>query len=446
MSEVNILSEVKTRLGITGTYQDGLLNGYIDDVKAFLKDAGVPTDVIESNASFGVIARGVSDTWNYGSGDGEYSKMFFQRAEQLRRDAIDHKPYKTLDFVKDYFYEISFDNIDYDFGYAYMKEKQPIINGGCSAVRNGNWYGRNLDWTYDENNEFLVRTKRTNGRYASIGFSCSSNGLTGDDYYKIIPFMMLDGINECGVIANTNVVPCDKGITSKTTPLISEEIEICSMMLVRYILDHFVSANEAVNYIKNYMSVYVPTTLLKMGYETHLMVADENETYLVEFYGNETVVTEMDKAYMTNFYLSDVTLNDDGTVYTPASDGHRASENNISDCGSGLERYNLIVENYDTSNTKDGMRELMNKLKYTKAYDLNTEPFWFTEFVGINGLTVDSQVDDFSDVVTQAKKLFDHRIRNGKTWHTTHSVVYDIANRELSAIVQEDGEVLNYAL
>lgn len=87
MSDAELLEAVKLRLGITGTFQDDLLSGYIDDVKNFLKDAGVPTDVINSNASLGVITRGVADTWNYGSGDGEYSKMFFQRAEQLRRNA-----------------------------------------------------------------------------------------------------------------------------------------------------------------------------------------------------------------------------------------------------------------------------------------------------------------------------------------------------------------------
>lgn len=84
MTEVNMLSEVKTRLGITGTFQDAALQGFIDDVKNFLMDAGVPEDVISSRASVGVIARGVADTWNYGSGDGEFSQMFCQRAEQLR--------------------------------------------------------------------------------------------------------------------------------------------------------------------------------------------------------------------------------------------------------------------------------------------------------------------------------------------------------------------------
>lgn len=88
MTEVELLEQIKLRLGITGTYQDDLLQGYIDDVKAFLLDAGVPESVLLSNASVGVISRGVADTWNYGSGDGEFSKMFFQRAEQLRHKVM----------------------------------------------------------------------------------------------------------------------------------------------------------------------------------------------------------------------------------------------------------------------------------------------------------------------------------------------------------------------
>ena len=432
-----MLEKVKTMLGITGTYQDGTIQGYIDEVKQFLLDGGVDASIVNADTSAGIIARGVADLWNYGSGEGKLSVYFMQRATQLALKKASNEPYSTLNFVKNYLYEIVYDNIDYEYAYAYMKEKQPFINGGCSSVRNGNWYGRNFDWKYDENAEFLVRTPRANGRYASIGLAANTTD------YKIVPFMMLDGINECGVVANTNVVPADKGVTSGTVPLISKEIEICSLMLVRYILDHFTTATEAVNYIKGYASVYVPTTLLDMGYETHLMIADESDTYLVEFYGNETVVTLMDKPYMTNFYLSDVTLNADDTVYTPADEGHSASENNISANGSGLERYNLIVENYDTCGTKDGMRELMNKLKYTKAYEGAER---FTEFVGINGLTVNNKADDFADVVAQAEKLYEYRIRNGKTWFTTHSAVYDIENRKVSVIVQEDGEVLNYEL
>ena len=58
-----MLEQVKTLLGITGNYQDDTINEYIIEVKGFLADAGVPEQYICA----GVVARGVSDLWNYGA-------------------------------------------------------------------------------------------------------------------------------------------------------------------------------------------------------------------------------------------------------------------------------------------------------------------------------------------------------------------------------------------
>lgn len=74
-----VLDDVKNALGVTGDYQDNTLNLYIDEVKAFLKDAGVP----EAKQTSGVIARGVADLWNYGAGEGKLSSYFIMRASQL---------------------------------------------------------------------------------------------------------------------------------------------------------------------------------------------------------------------------------------------------------------------------------------------------------------------------------------------------------------------------
>lgn len=77
------LKQVKDALGIVGTYQDDTLQVYFDEAVAFLKDAGVP----EAKITAGVVARGVSDLWNYGVGDGRLSPYFMQRAAQLSYDS-----------------------------------------------------------------------------------------------------------------------------------------------------------------------------------------------------------------------------------------------------------------------------------------------------------------------------------------------------------------------
>ena len=73
------LNDVKNALGITGNYQDATLQVYFDEVVAFLMDAGVA----QANITSGIVARGVSDLWNYGGAEGKLSDYFIKRATQL---------------------------------------------------------------------------------------------------------------------------------------------------------------------------------------------------------------------------------------------------------------------------------------------------------------------------------------------------------------------------
>jgi len=74
-----LLTDIKNALGITGEYQNNTLSVYVNEVIAFLVDAGVA----ETHITSGLVARGVADLWNYGSGDGKFSQYFVQRAAQL---------------------------------------------------------------------------------------------------------------------------------------------------------------------------------------------------------------------------------------------------------------------------------------------------------------------------------------------------------------------------
>lgn len=79
MTEAEMLTSVKNALGIQGNYQDDTLTEYINEVVGFLIDSGVK----QNNITAGIVARGVSDLWSYGSGDGKLSAYFMQRAAQL---------------------------------------------------------------------------------------------------------------------------------------------------------------------------------------------------------------------------------------------------------------------------------------------------------------------------------------------------------------------------
>ena len=87
----------------------------------------------------------------------------------------------------------------------------------CSAVRNGNFYGRNLDLDYADVPEFVIKVaaKESEGRYASIGMAAILT-LKSGEVDKVseadliaLPNMTFDGINENGVAMNSNVAPAD---------------------------------------------------------------------------------------------------------------------------------------------------------------------------------------------------------------------------------------------
>lgn len=83
MTDSELLKSVKNALGITDDFQNATLKIYIDECKCFLKSAGVSDKIINSKSAVGVICRGVTDLWDYGSGGGKLSDYFFQRAIQL---------------------------------------------------------------------------------------------------------------------------------------------------------------------------------------------------------------------------------------------------------------------------------------------------------------------------------------------------------------------------
>ena len=83
MTEAELLIEVKKGLGVTGPTQDGTILRHLKDVKAYMASAGVRSDILESEASVGVILRGVADLWNLESGTVRFSPYFMQRLIQL---------------------------------------------------------------------------------------------------------------------------------------------------------------------------------------------------------------------------------------------------------------------------------------------------------------------------------------------------------------------------
>ena len=343
--------------------------------------------------------------------------MFKDVAEILKLEKEDGL---VLNKLTDLLYEVKFTALDYIFARDYFKTHFVPLKGGCTFIRNNNECGRNFDWFYNNEVEFIVETEAAFGRHASKGFAASMSELTKEsvalgvsgEMAKILPFRMTDGINDAGVFACINVVNAngamaidDKG----TNPEIELRDEVNIAMLVRYILDNFDSANKAAQYIKNYVRV-LPAFTKDGKYDAQIIVADRTSQMCINFIG--TKINWCYYSAVTNFRLYN-TIQILGLFDIDKSF--------IEDYGQGVERINSALDGVRAGNS---LRWVLDSVSYTHAYDNHSG--WLTEFAGINGATIHDNAA-LSELHLVAQEKFKQKSRDkGEIWHTTHSVVYDL--------------------
>lgn len=395
-----------------------------------------------------------------GMGKKHYSELMI-----LGSGGSEVNPNKTAtDIIKlrDYLFEARYNDIDYTRAYEYFREEPQIEPSGCSSFKAGNYYCRNLDWIYNEQAEFIVKVPHRNGLAASIAITGSLPELTNEfvtsgadsPLYSILPFRIVDGMNEYGLVMSQNVVPKDKG-ENVAEPTGSVDLEISGSMLTRYVLDHFKTADEAILFLEKHARIYCPKSIHDAGYELHFMIADKTKTYCLEIIENTLVDIDIsNKPIMTNFYLDGVTFNPDGGVYTPGTmtDEYDAFKTNgITKRGAGLERYNLINQELSGVTTLKQARDLLEAIKYSNAYRPETNPYWYGEFVD-GDYCVDTPAAVYEEIVPMYQYAFEHRTRTpGEptygTWHTVHSIIYEMDADKAYLVVQEDDkqefEILN---
>lgn len=353
--------------------------------------------------------------------------------------------YPEITKVEDYLYEITVDEMDEEYVVDFLRTPA----GYCSEVRNGNFIGRNFDWVFSNDVEFIVRTLPQPGRYASIGV-CNSlitkaemDAKKYSEHLKLVPFEMNDGINECGVYCGINIVPRgDKGLTIGTNPGLKK---LPNVAIPRFVLDKASSAKEAVALLNTrdiYSIVYGDEAI-----ETHVLIADAEDTFIVEFIDNKLVAIpyEDKKAIMTNFYLSG--WNGEIKAKWLGNTDEEIKTTGLTDHADGLERYLILEDGLDSVTSIDSAIDLMKSVFYTKAYDTTMNPFWYSELTGTLGRTIYSTEEDFAPIVDVWVQMYEHREReNSQTWQTVHCSCYDIANKSFKIIAQEGSTEHEYSL
>lgn len=356
--------------------------------------------------------------------------------------------------VADQLYEVTCD--DYDYNYLFEEGCGNIdFVAGCSAIKEGNYLGRNFDFVAGDYAEIVVQTPAKEDRYATVGTVGGLFWLTTDfmesgldeDAKQLIPLMLLDGINEKGLAVEINCVNSADvgGLTMHTNPGKEEVPELC---MVRYLLDHAASADEAIELMK---SVDIVNTrdvmgLVSKNFEIHFLIADKDKSYVVEFDnskpdGEKLVVLE-DESVMTNFYLH--LADTDKGIYP--------------DNSMGVERYRKLVDNRSSVNSVETMKELMQSIRFSNSNRLDGEydpgknfdnPYTCLSdhpVFGDNPINYANHRENLDEIVKIMKRdeaevtelLKDPELNNpNNLWVTSHNTVFDLENKTMSIAVYE---------
>ena len=296
----------------------------------------------------------------------------------------------------------------------YYEQADSAVAGGCSARRRGALVERNYDWAYDESAVFVLSVGPGEGRFASVGVASAGTHLTEEfvtsgkwsRYYKVLPGRTLDGINENGVVCEINVVPTNGSPWETRT----DGRDLNAIGAVRWVLDHATDAGMAAQELAK--RVYIPEAMKRMGYSAHFTVCDADETWIVED-GDAVKCPGGVPPVVTNF-----------RVMNPAEP-----------YGTGYERYSMLT------NAAVSITSAWFRAAYRRPFSRPTE--FAAPGVGTHDETDKLLAWAEANVPKGAPESL---TRNGRSWQTVHTSVYDIGAKTLKVAVQETDDWYVFAV
>ncbi len=379
---------------------------------------------------------------------------------------------KKLD---DYLYQVEYDDYNFDSIANVINESFAPPKAACSQVRKGNFIARNFDWYINQDATAILRVKGNSERFASVGVSGAYplfkqvNGKldTAENDLGQMMFYTVDGINEKGVYVGVNVAPTGETSMDKskwkpyawgvgaayTNPESKTHYNV--MFLARYILDYASSVDDAIEKIEA-IDWFEPYNFTSDGgtQSFHWIIADRTKNVVIEFIDNKLKYLLTDKVdepslatIMTNF--------SNGIM---ADSKQQKKDSLIQYLAAGLERYDILFNNYDKAETSfNGMKNLIKKVWYSHAFtdSVQSENFLFTEYAGAQkgdgggiyhaedlyknkDLANDSA---FASIVDNNHNRFADKSNwhtpDTKLWYTTHSIVYNLETKSFEIILHE---------
>lgn len=303
------------------------------------------------------------------------------------------KPYLSLERVARYLYNVSFAD-------APDTDAEDFAPAMCSSYVQGGKLYRNLDWNYDNTATFHIRLPGIEGLAFAAGLTDTE---LNDELIAQLPYRMVDGVNEHGIMVSTHVLYNDwQWHGGGNTPL--TRLPYLALSKVHSMATLETDLADVLGDLKS------TAALDELEYLIQVLVTDGTTSYVLRptTGGIYEAVDISDNAKLSNFlWVEDATVDRADLQLRPT----------------GVERWNM-------------MPCPLEELRFTKAYET---PDRLSEFIGINGTDKDSTDEELTAIYNLAHAEYLDRERDGETWQTMHSAVYSQKGLE-HLWIQEDWE------
>lgn len=324
----------------------------------------------------GGVPEAPKDGHIYGRKNGDWEKV---------QDGGESHPYLSLERLRRYLYRVTFDQLSEDNG------GDNAISGGCSSyVKDGKLY-RNLDFKYDNAASFIVRTRDFEGMSFITGLN---DGEMDDELIAQLPYRIVDGRNNSGIMVSTHVLFNDWSWTGSGERSIS--LTRLPFLALSRVKSMATIATDLADVLEN---LYASEGLQASGYLLQVLVSDGTTTYAI------LPPTSAGQSYV----LQDITANPKLANFRWVLAAQVDREDmDLQARPTGIERFNA-------------MPCALADLRFTKAYEDSDR---LSEFIGIDGTTKASSDAELLAIYQLARAEYLDRHRDGETWQTMHSVVY----------------------
>lgn len=297
--------------------------------------------------------------------------------EEASQEIIDTN-FKGLTELEKYVFELDeYTALDYEYADKYFADNNDNWGGGCSAISKivdgHRLVGRNMDLNISNKNAYIIRTNA--GKFKTIGLAYTFRDISPDydivvnegiseQFYKVLPFMCDDVLNDAGLHVEINMRHGEywpngehKFGCAGTNPKSDKRVYLFE--LPRYIGENCATVEEAKEYIasidvysQNHYWNYCFLVSDAMG-NSSLLEFSTNEVHWLD----ETDIPTFDwlKEYgmkaigQTNFFLNELAWYEQ-------------------DIKSGEGRFISLQAGINEVNSKSDMYDLIRKVQYSSYY------------------------------------------------------------------------------